>query len=151
LHTTILRSHTSPIMVPRPFHRCILSRISSISHRSFHNASAQFVTTDAQGFLKECTVPISHGDPHEAYVLVPPSVGNAFSAACVHPETSQPESGADILPLTFDHQTKSFTCSKFSSRLMASKVHLTNSVYSLDSAAAAYDPSRPSFQVQYSD
>jgi hypothetical protein len=138
-------------MIPKPVHRYMFSRNSATFRRSCHNASAHFVTTDAQGCLKESTVPIAQGDSHEAYVLVPPSVGNAFSAACVRRKPSQPEFRADILPLTFDHKTKSFTCSKFSSRLMASKVHLTNNVYSLDSAAAAYDPSRPSFQVRYSD
>jgi hypothetical protein len=74
--------------------------------------------------LKECAVRIAQGDPHEAFVLVPPSVGDTFSAACVHQEL--PHSKADILPLTYDHKTKSFICiSKFSRRLMALLKSLT--------------------------
>lgn len=96
----------------------------------------------AGGCLKECAVPIHHGEPHEAYVIIPPRVGDAFKAACVRQKLFR--SRANTLPLTFDHATKSFTCSKISSQLVTS---LTNSVRSPDSVAAARDPSRTAFQV----
>ncbi|KAF1358855.1 hypothetical protein EJ07DRAFT_121853 [Lizonia empirigonia] len=123
-------------MLSRSAHRHVFSRLSSISHRSFHRASAQFVTTDAQGCLKECAVPIQHGDLHEAYVLIPPHVGNAFSAACAHQKLSH--SRADTLPLTFDHTTKSFTCTSTLLPRLAIAHELPSKSDTLSSPATLY-------------
>lgn len=49
--------------------------------RLFHRITTEFITHDAKGSLVTERVPAIVGDPGEAYVLIPRSVGHAFRAA----------------------------------------------------------------------
>lgn len=55
----------------------------SLLRRPFHSKRAKFVTLDAEGYPSEREIDIHVGDKHEAYVLVPPDVGNAIKVACL--------------------------------------------------------------------
>lgn len=91
-------------------------RVTTLPRRSVHQASAVFTSINSRGRPNECDVAVYLGDPHEAYVLIPPEIGHAFAAAARHERIPTLE---PIQSLTYNHGSRSFTCSRSSQRLMS--------------------------------
>lgn len=81
-----------------------------LSRRSFHNDTATLVNIGANGELVTTQHPITIGEPHEAYVIIPVEVGRAFQAvAAIHQRLGFGVRNSDIKrPLWFFHETKHF-------------------------------------------
>ena len=81
-----------------------------------HSRKAEFVTKDTHGSLESRIVNVWLGDPHEAFTLIPPEIGNAFKAAQLWQSGSTMTKDPDICPLTFYHNTHHFahgTCHEY--------------------------------------
>ncbi|CDM29011.1 hypothetical protein DTO013E5_1201 [Penicillium roqueforti] len=83
----------------RPLSRA-LARDSPTRH--FHHIATEFIALDATGRPVSEKVPVVIGNPGQAYVLISPSVGEAFRDA------SSTASTRDRCKLTFFHDTKHF-------------------------------------------
>jgi hypothetical protein len=92
-----------PRAIPRPRH---LKR----SRRSFHDDTAALINLGANGQLDTTQHPITIGEPHEAYVMIPVEVGRVFQAVAVtHQNPSFGVRNSEIkCPLWFFHETKHF-------------------------------------------
>ena len=94
-------------LLPRAIHRpgCLKSSL-----RGFHDDTATLVTLGANGQLVTTQHPITIGDPHEAYVIIPVEVGRVFQAvAATHQKPSFGVRNSEIKrPLWFFHETKHF-------------------------------------------
>jgi hypothetical protein len=92
-----------PRAIPRPRH---LKR----SRRSFHDDTAILINLGANGQLVTTQHPITIGEPHEAYVMIPVEVGRVFQAAAATQQS--PSFGVRNsefkCPLWFFHETKHF-------------------------------------------
>lgn len=87
----------------RPLSRA-LARDSPTRH--FHHIATEFIALDATGRPVSEKVPVVIGNPGQAYVLISPSVGEAFRDA------SSTASTRDRCKLTFFHDTKHFGLSE---------------------------------------
>ena len=92
-----------PRAIPRP------GRLKC-SVRSFHHETAILVNLGANGQLVTTQHPITIGDPHEAYVMIPVEVGRVFQAvAATHQSPGFGVRNSEIKrPLWFFHETKHF-------------------------------------------
>lgn len=92
-----------PRAIPRP------GRLKC-SRRSFHDDTAILVNLGANGQLVTTQHPITIGDPHEAYVMIPVEVGRVFQAVtAAHQSPGFGVRNSEIKhPLWFFHETKHF-------------------------------------------
>ena len=77
------------------------------SRRSFHHDTAILVNLGANGQLVTTRHPITIGEPHEAYVMIPIEVGRVFQAVAASPGFDVRDSEIKR-PLYFFHETKHF-------------------------------------------
>jgi hypothetical protein len=80
------------------------------SRRGFHDDTATLVELGANGQLVTTRHPITIGEPHEAYVMIPVEVGRVFQAvAATHQSLGLGVRNSEIKrPLWFFHETKHF-------------------------------------------
>jgi hypothetical protein len=110
-NTSYTYSHRQPLamlrLLPRAIHRP--GRLKC-SLRGFHDDTATLVNLGANGQLVTTQHPITIGDPHEAYVIIPVEVGRVFQAvAATHQSPDFGVRNSEIKrPLWFFHETKHF-------------------------------------------
>lgn len=80
--------------------------------RFFHTAIGTFVTLDSSGKPVTKEVKLSHGDPNESYVLIPPEIGYALQAGSVPSNGMSLREDPEKHALTFFHETKTFAHGK---------------------------------------
>ena len=76
--------------------------------RAFHDTTADFVKRGVTGEVVTSKVPISIGDPGEAFVLIPPEVGRAFDIDNALDDSLAVAKGSVRSALSFFHDTQLF-------------------------------------------
>jgi len=94
----------------------LFTPIHSISRlacaRALHTATADFITHGADGTLITSKVSIKICNPGEAYVMIPPEVGEALHAGSSPANISASKGGSAKSALSFFHDTQHFGNSK---------------------------------------
>ncbi|KAJ5963423.1 uncharacterized protein N7479_003299 [Penicillium vulpinum] len=88
----------------RPLSRYFVTQGSQTRH--FHQITTDFITQDRTGKLVSKKVPVVLGNPGQAYVLIPPPVGEAFRDA------SSTAATQDRCRVSFFHDTQHFGLGK---------------------------------------
>lgn len=93
-------------------------------HRFHHSATGRFITINSHGTPVTRPIEVWLGDQGNAYVMLDPEISQAFQTGIMLQDGCSLSQDQELFPLTFNHETRHFSHSRFAPMLVSLELNL---------------------------